>query len=685
MILNSQIQRLLDSLPPEWSLQVKTLKKERRFSDYKLLDVINKLKSSKLDIKIKEFFEAVIQPQTNTPNVALISSMISKSDYKPFKMIEKLKSMVANSDSPAEIEETLKENNLKGDEGKKEAEDEEMMKVKEEERKRNTRVCNCDKALAVEKVIMGLPYEVIQDMCSSACKIRLFGVYKANKMLLTNQAELTTINTKLKKNEVSFSIKINEALAEIDLLKRNLYERNVKLNLLSERLILSQFESTKLQTKLDKWTVASMNMNELASKQREARVKDGVGYDTEVQTVFPPPFTVCHSPTPKPHPKNDLFEQESNSLHAGLEGVNLKEVRDDYDSLTGMGYSQTGTDSQANDCSIPVVSNPVTVASTNFFDKFKVGEIPIFEPVKNVKEEIVQELPNHQAPITSTHPIPINQDPLEVEVLIEDWTSSDDESMTKESLGDSKIKMLSTTVKSEMIPKPESRQIRISLPATKQVSHPQKKKSSHLSIISQVCKRLEKKQVKISSNIQKSKRQKAPLPSAPHEPLKHQKPFKACFKCGKGDHVIKKCPKGHASDGKGKTNCFSGSESLRNIPDGKGKQVCFSGHQDKNHTSLNARKTNIPSQPSHVKPVSHDSKINMTKSSKPNSYSSGLELKIISKFSSIKSKMFESKQIWPIKKREEKIIDTRTGYVHRHVSYTDENGTLGRTVSNPVY
>jgi len=60
-----------------------------------------------------------------------------------------------------------------------------------------------------------------------------------------------------------------------------------------------------------------MKMNEVASKPRDAKVKDGVGYDTEVQTVFPPPFTVCYSPTPKPHPKNDLFEQKSNSLHAG--------------------------------------------------------------------------------------------------------------------------------------------------------------------------------------------------------------------------------------------------------------------------------------------------------------------------------------------------------------------------------
>ncbi|KAK1431692.1 hypothetical protein QVD17_08239 [Tagetes erecta] len=113
--------------------------------------------------------------------------------------------------------------------------------------------------------------------------------------------------------------------------------------------------------------------------------------------------------------------------------------------------------------------------------------------------------------------------------------------------------MSSTTVKSEMLPKPESSQIRISFPAARQVNLPsraQKKKPSPLSIISQVCKRLENKQVKISSPIQKSKTKirqppttqhkkpqicqqvassskKAPPLAAPHGPVKHQKPFKA--------------------------------------------------------------------------------------------------------------------------------------------------------------
>jgi len=446
-------------------------------------------------------------------------------------------------------------------------------------------------------------------MCYSACRIRLFGVYKANRLLLTNQAKLTTINTELKKNEVNYYVKLNEALKENDHLKQTLFERNVEVNMLIERVTLAEFETSKLKTKLDKWTISGMKQEELFSKQRVARIKSGVAYG-ETPYVYPPPSTFCYSPISKPHPRNDLIEKETNSLHAGLERVKLKEVRDDYDSSTGMGYYKTGTGSQANDCSVPVVSKPVMVVTSNFFDKFKAGEIPSFEHVRIMNEEIDQESSNHQAATTSTHSIPINQDPLEAEVLIENWRSSDDVSKTNESLGDSKINISSETVKTQKLPKLESRQFRISFPAIKQAScssKAQKKKPSPLSIIYQVCKRLENKQVKISSPIQQSKtnirqspttQQKKPQicssftaqqkkqqvsqqletsskkalpPAAPHVPVKLQKTFKACFKCGNGDHVLKKCPKGHASDGKGKTNCFSGSESMRNALDGKGK------------------------------------------------------------------------------------------------------------------
>jgi len=68
-----QVTKLLDSLSPEWSLQVKMLRQERRFSEYKLMDVINKLKSFELDIKRREYNQAA-HPPMQTHNAALLSS-----------------------------------------------------------------------------------------------------------------------------------------------------------------------------------------------------------------------------------------------------------------------------------------------------------------------------------------------------------------------------------------------------------------------------------------------------------------------------------------------------------------------------------------------------------------------------------------------------------------------------------
>jgi len=114
---------------------------------------------------------------------------------------------------------------------------------------------------------MGFSYEVIQDMCSYECIVHLFGVYKANRLLLTNQAELNTINSELKKNEVNYYVKHNEALQEIDHLNRKLLQRNVKINLLSERVKLAEFESSNLQTKLDKWTISGLSRMKYSVKK----------------------------------------------------------------------------------------------------------------------------------------------------------------------------------------------------------------------------------------------------------------------------------------------------------------------------------------------------------------------------------------------------------------------------------
>jgi len=51
-------------------------------------------------------------------------------------------------------------------------------------------------------------------MCSSACKIRLIGIYNANKLLMTNENELKKTNRELKENESKFFVKLREALKE---------------------------------------------------------------------------------------------------------------------------------------------------------------------------------------------------------------------------------------------------------------------------------------------------------------------------------------------------------------------------------------------------------------------------------------------------------------------------------------
>jgi len=73
-----------------------------------------------------------------------------------------------------------------------------------DEYKRNTPYSQCDRALAAEKQVIGLPYEIVEEMCSSACKIRLIGIYKANKLLMTNENELKKTNRELKENESKF-------------------------------------------------------------------------------------------------------------------------------------------------------------------------------------------------------------------------------------------------------------------------------------------------------------------------------------------------------------------------------------------------------------------------------------------------------------------------------------------------
>ncbi|KAK1415025.1 hypothetical protein QVD17_30794 [Tagetes erecta] len=78
---HEQVAKLLDSLPPQWSLQIKLLKQERNFPDYKLMDVINKLKSFDLDVKRREYNQSMMVPNIPSQNAALISSAANSYVY----------------------------------------------------------------------------------------------------------------------------------------------------------------------------------------------------------------------------------------------------------------------------------------------------------------------------------------------------------------------------------------------------------------------------------------------------------------------------------------------------------------------------------------------------------------------------------------------------------------------------
>ncbi|KAK1407827.1 hypothetical protein QVD17_39454 [Tagetes erecta] len=134
-------------------------------------------------------------------------------------------------------------------------------------------------------------------------------------------------------------------------LKRTLLEKNCEINYLTEQVTLAEFETRKLKNKLQQWTISSMKREELCKKQRGARVKTGLGLSNNETYAYPPPSTFCYSPTPIPHPSNELIQEiiqnDTNSSIAGLSGVNLKEVREDYayGGSTGLGCSSS------SDCS----------------------------------------------------------------------------------------------------------------------------------------------------------------------------------------------------------------------------------------------------------------------------------------------------------------------------------------------
>jgi len=82
-----------------------------------------------------------------------------------------------------------------------------------------------------------------------------------------------------------------------------------------------------------------------------ARIKTGLGHKKDAQ-VYPPPSTFCYSPTPTPHPSNELIHEiiknDTNSSLAGLSGINLKEVREEYAYGGSMGLGCSSSSSCSN-------------------------------------------------------------------------------------------------------------------------------------------------------------------------------------------------------------------------------------------------------------------------------------------------------------------------------------------------
>ncbi|KAI3821786.1 hypothetical protein L1987_09358 [Smallanthus sonchifolius] len=180
-------------------------------------------------------------------------------------------------------------------------------------------------------------------------------------------------------------------------------------------------------------------------------------------------------------------------VHSPTKATNGKKSddSDDLDSTIGLGFNNKGFNNQIDDYSTSDTSKPVLDVSHKFFDKFKNDDIPTFFTVRFVKEGTNQEPSKDQTPTTlNDTTISVNQYPLE-----EDYISSDDESETNKCLGELKFD------------------------ETSEFEKPQ------------VC--------KPSENQQKT----SPSPVKPHGTIKHQNPFKACFKCGKEGHLLKKPPK----------------------------------------------------------------------------------------------------------------------------------------------
>jgi len=180
----------------------------------------------------------------------------------------------------------------------------------------------------------------------------------------------------------NFFVKLREALKENEHLKRSPLEKNCEIYYLTEQVTLAEFETRKVKNKLEQWTISSMKREDLCKKQRGARIKTGVGYKNDTQ-VYPPPSTFCYSPTPIPHPSNELIQEiiqnDTNSSIAGLSGINLRELREEYayGGSSGLGSSSRSSCSSfdskksVEDSSLINFVSSHVISSDNFVLYFK--------------------------------------------------------------------------------------------------------------------------------------------------------------------------------------------------------------------------------------------------------------------------------------------------------------------------
>ncbi|XP_022019202.1 uncharacterized protein LOC110919236 [Helianthus annuus] len=332
----------------------------------------------------------------------------------------------------------------------------------------------------------------------------------------------------------------------------------------------------------------------------------------DLQSAFCDEQVVCEPPVFVPELKQNRFGKflteeipEFVPSHTGMseseKKLNEESSSEDSSTTTSEGGERSLSDDYDSDLQSYQEWASSNESETSVTDAGK--------KVENLESTSVQEptTPNNSASL-------VNQDPLAKDFHIDNCTSSDDESNTNESLAESKIKR------------------------------------SYEVVEPHICKHAES-----------SSKQSPPL-VASHGTSKSQKPFKACFRCGKEGHVLKQCPERHD-------------------PDSKDNQYCFFGSKGKNHTSLKDRMKNFQSRSPHVKPVSHDSKMKRTKTSKPQSFPPGLKQKIVSNFKSFTNKIFKPTQVWRVKQVVVKEINEGKDLAYREVYYFDERGQPKTTMA----